>query len=130
MGRPEPDPVPDLKAYPTPFPSGPKAGLWGFAQLWAPLLVERMASATAGTPTAAQPGPAETIAGTLLSSPAPVPPTTNAAAGAAATDQPEAEQRLVLLMAELEQLASIVHRGPSSARALMAIVAAWPMATF
>ena len=68
-----------------------------------------MASSTAGTPTAAQPGSAETMAGTPLSSPAPAPPTTNAAAGTAAFDQPEAEERLVLLMDELGQLASIVH---------------------
>jgi hypothetical protein len=68
-----------------------------------------MASSTAGTPTAAQPGSAKTIAGTPLSSPAPAPPTTNTAVGTAATDQPEAEQRLVLLMAEVEQLASIIR---------------------
>ena len=73
------------------------------------MLASPMASSTAGTLTAAQPRSADTIAGTPLSSPVPAPPTTNAAVGTAAPDQTEAEARLVLLMDELEQLASIVH---------------------
>lgn len=68
-----------------------------------------MASSTACTPIAAQPGSAETATRTPLSAAAPAPMAMNAAAGTAVLDQPEAEQRLGLLMGELEQLAPIVH---------------------
>ena len=60
-------------------------------------------------PTAAQPGSAETTTGTPLSAAAPVPPATNAAAGTAAHNRLEAQRRFMLLMAEAEELAPMVH---------------------